>query len=76
MTSRAPIAQLVERLICNQRVGSSSLSGGTIHLIKQSWKFRKPLIVNGFSVALVEDGFLWSATTIVEFETKGLGFAT
>ena len=26
----APIAQLVEHLICNQRVGSSSLSGGTI----------------------------------------------
>ena len=33
----APIAQLVERLICNQRVGSSSLSGGTkIHQQKQS----------------------------------------
>ena len=27
--SVAPIAQLVEHLICNQRVGSSSLSGGT-----------------------------------------------
>ena len=27
---RAPIAQLVEQLICNQWVGSSSLSGGTI----------------------------------------------
>ena len=26
----APIAQLVEQLICNQWVGSSSLSGGTI----------------------------------------------
>ena len=26
----AAIAQLVEHLICNQRVGSSSLSGGTI----------------------------------------------
>ena len=25
-----PIAQLVEQLICNQWVGSSSLSGGTI----------------------------------------------
>ena len=25
----APIAQLVEHLICNQGVGSSSLSGGT-----------------------------------------------
>lgn len=30
--NRAPIAQLVEHLICNQRVGSSSLSGGTIFL--------------------------------------------
>ena len=27
----APIAQLVEQLICNQWVGSSSLSGGTIY---------------------------------------------
>ena len=27
--SAAAIAQLVEHLICNQRVGSSSLSGGT-----------------------------------------------
>ena len=26
----APIAQLVEQLICNQWVGSSSLSGGTM----------------------------------------------
>ena len=28
LMGRAPIAQLVEHLICNQRVGSSSLSGG------------------------------------------------
>ena len=28
----AAIAQLVEHLICNQRVGSSSLSGGTTFL--------------------------------------------
>ncbi len=28
----APIAQLVEQLICNQWVGSSSLSGGTTFL--------------------------------------------
>ena len=28
--NNALIAQLVEHLICNQRVGSSSLSGGTI----------------------------------------------
>lgn len=27
--TRAPIAQLAEHLICNQEVGSSSLSGGT-----------------------------------------------
>ena len=30
--SAAAIAQLVEHLICNQRVGSSSLSGGTTFL--------------------------------------------
>ena len=30
--SVAAIAQLVEHLICNQRVGSSSLSGGTTFL--------------------------------------------
>ena len=30
----APIAQLVEQLICNQWVGSSSLSGGTINFNK------------------------------------------
>ena len=30
----APIAQLVEQLICNQWVGSSSLSGGTIQANK------------------------------------------
>lgn len=30
----APIAQLVEHLICNQEVGSSSLSGGTKTLLK------------------------------------------
>ena len=29
---RASIAQLVEQLICNQWVGSSSLSGGTIQM--------------------------------------------
>ena len=29
---RASIAQLVEQLICNQWVGSSSLSGGTIQI--------------------------------------------
>ena len=30
----APIAQLVEQLICNQWVGSSSLSGGTTYWLK------------------------------------------
>ena len=38
----APIAQLVEQLICNQWVGSSSLSGGTIvfkGLAKNRWAF-------------------------------------
>ena len=34
----APIAQLVEQLICNQWVGSSSLSGGTTHLNKNTTK--------------------------------------
>ncbi len=32
ISERASIAQLVEQLICNQWVGSSSLSGGTIQL--------------------------------------------
>ena len=32
---RASIAQLVEQLICNQWVGSSSLSGGTIQIKRQ-----------------------------------------
>ena len=38
----APIAQLVEQLICNQWVGSSSLSGGTIFfkgLAEIRWAF-------------------------------------
>ena len=38
----APIAQLVEQLICNQWVGSSSLSGGTIvfkGLAETRWAF-------------------------------------
>ena len=38
----APIAQLVEQLICNQWVGSSSLSGGTIifkGLAEKRWAF-------------------------------------
>ena len=38
----APIAQLVEQLICNQWVGSSSLSGGTINfkgLAEKRWAF-------------------------------------
>ena len=38
----APIAQLVEQLICNQWVGSSSLSGGTIvfkDLAETRWAF-------------------------------------
>ena len=38
----APIAQLVEQLICNQWVGSSSLSGGTINfkgLAEMRWAF-------------------------------------
>ena len=38
----APIAQLVEQLICNQWVGSSSLSGGTIFfkgLAQTCWAF-------------------------------------
>ena len=34
-STRASIAQLVEQLICNQWVGSSSLSGGTIQLQRQ-----------------------------------------
>ena len=35
-SERASIAQLVEQLICNQWVGSSSLSGGTNDYIKVS----------------------------------------
>ena len=34
LNNSAPIAQLVEHLICNQRVGSSSLSGGTTNINK------------------------------------------
>ena len=47
----APIAQLVEQLICNQWVGSSSLSGGTIvfkGLAVKRWafcRFDTPLIL-------------------------------
>ena len=47
----APIAQLVEQLICNQWVGSSSLSGGTIvfkGLVEIRWdfcRFDTPLIL-------------------------------
>lgn len=36
LISFALIAQLVEHLICNQGVGSSSLSGGTIFLFPRS----------------------------------------
>ena len=36
----ALVAQLVEHLICNQGVGSSSLSGGTINLLINMLYFR------------------------------------
>ena len=53
-SGRASIAQLVEQLICNQWVGSSSLSGGTTLSITwkimnltgcQSWVFGGTLVV-------------------------------
>ena len=49
----APIAQLVEQLICNQWVGSSSLSGGTIvfkGLAKNRWAFCVSGVPSGFQV--------------------------
>ena len=43
----APIAQLVEQLICNQWVGSSSLSGGTI-LPKQRTDIPDEIMIRGY----------------------------
>ena len=43
----APIAQLVEQLICNQWVGSSSLSGGTI-LPKQLTDIPDEIMIRGY----------------------------
>ena len=47
--SSAPIAQLVEQLICNQWVGSSSLSGGTI-VFKGLAEIRRAFVFLGFQV--------------------------
>jgi hypothetical protein len=48
---RAPIAQLVEHLICNQRVGSSSLSGGTT-LVSDAGELAKAALLESLSVQL------------------------
>ena len=50
----APIAQLVEQLICNQWVGSSSLSGGTIKfkgLAEICWAFCFSGVTTGVTIA-------------------------
>ena len=52
----APIAQLVEQLICNQWVGSSSLSGGTIvfkGLAETRWAFCFSGVPSGFQIFVV-----------------------
>ena len=76
----APIAQLVEQLICNQWVGSSSLSGGTIFfkgLAVIRWAFCVSGVPSGFQIFVCGILSIISCSSDVEtISTASLAFLT